>query len=73
MKPKPESKISWCVFDLPTQEDQLAQLEQASQAPDLWDHPETAQSLMQRMSRIRRDVDRWHELRQRIQDAIELA
>lgn len=67
------SKISWCVFDFANRETELGQLEKAAEKPDLWDDPEQAQKLMQRLSRLREDVDSWRALRQRTDDALELA
>lgn len=67
------SKISWCVFDFAKRETELGQLEKAAEKPDLWDDPEQAQKLMQRLSRLREDVDSWRALRQRTDDALELA
>jgi peptide chain release factor 2 len=72
-RPSRESKISWCVFDFAKREDELGQLEKAAEKPDLWDDPEQAQKLMQRLSRLREDVDSWRALRQRTDDALELA
>lgn len=69
----PESKTYWCVFDFAKREQQLARLEHESQAPDLWNNPDKAQSLMRQMSRLRRQVNGWVGLRQRIEDALELA
>lgn len=72
-RPSRESKISWCVFDFSKREDELGKLEKAAENPDLWDDPDQAQKLMQRLSRLRDDVDSWRALRQRTDDALELA
>lgn len=48
-------------------------MEKAAERPDLWDDPEQAQKLMQRLSRVREDVESWRALRQRTADALELA
>jgi peptide chain release factor 2 len=42
-------------------------------APDFWNDPEAAQKLMQEMSRLKEQVDRWQNLATRINDALELA
>jgi peptide chain release factor 2 len=68
-----ESKISWCVFDFAQREQELGKLEKAAEKPDLWDDPDQAQKLMQRLARIREDVESWRALRQRTDDALELA
>lgn len=42
-------------------------------APDFWNDPEAAQKLMQEMSRLKEQVERWQNLANRINDALELA
>lgn len=49
------------------------QLEQEAAAPDFWDDSDTAQRKMQKMSRLKAQVEKWHKVEQRINDAIELA
>jgi peptide chain release factor 2 len=68
-----ESKTFWCVFDLPKQESDLTLLERAAEDPALWDDPEAAQITMRRLARLRRNVESWHSLVQRTEDALELA
>ncbi len=51
----------------------LAEMEQQASAPDLWDDPEGAQKLMQNMSRLKGEVERWQKLSGRVNDALELA
>ncbi len=72
-KHKPESKTSWCAFDIPGQEARLQKLEQLSEAPDLWDDPERATRTMQELSRLRTSVEEWRALERRAADALELA
>jgi len=48
-------------------------LEEESAAPDFWDDPQAAQRKMQKMSRLRTQVNQWQKTLQRIDDAIELA
>jgi peptide chain release factor 2 len=59
-------------FDLPGKQEELAQLEQKSAAPDLWDDPDAARDVMQRLSDLQDEVAYWKDLRQRAQDALEL-
>ena len=66
------SPASWCGFDLPGQEAELERLEEQSAAPDLWDDPEHAQALMQRLSRLRAAVDGWRSFESRVRSTIEL-
>jgi peptide chain release factor 2 len=52
---------------------QLAELERQSTQADFWDEPENAQKVMQRMSKLRAQIDPWKKVQQRISDALELA
>ncbi len=61
------------VFDLPAQEQELAQLERQAAAPDLWDNAEKAQAMMRRMAALREEVEHWQILTRQVQDALELA
>jgi peptide chain release factor 2 len=54
------------------QEEKLAELEQQSAAPDLWDDSGRAQKLMQEIARLRRIVEKWRTHAQQIEDALEL-
>ena len=71
--PTSASGRCWSVFDLPAKEERLKELEKAAQAADLWDNPEQAQQTMQRLARLRQEVESWRGLRQRVTDAHELA
>jgi peptide chain release factor 2 len=62
-----------CVFDVAGKEQQIAQLEEQSAAPDFWNDPRPAQHAMQRLSRLKNEVTRWREIQSRINDALELA
>ena len=59
-------------FDLASQAEEIAELEQQSAAPDFWDDPEGAGQVMQRLASLREELTYWTELRQRIADAQEL-
>lgn len=48
-------------------------LEEESAAPGFWDDAQGAQKKMQKMSRLRNQVNQWQKTLQRIDDAIELA
>lgn len=50
----------------------LADLEKQAAAPDLWDNPDEAQKLMQELSRVKAEVDRWRNHLTQISDALEL-
>ncbi len=63
---------SWCVFDIPGLRSQIIELEKQPAASDFWDDPETAQRVMQRIARLRHEVNRWQEVAGQIDDALEL-
>ncbi len=54
-------------------EAQIHAIEEQASATDFWDDPEAAQKLMQTMSGLKAQVDRWQAVAQRINDALELA
>lgn len=47
--------------------------EALSTATDFWDTPDTAQKIMQQISRLKAEVERWQSLEKRLRDALELA
>lgn len=70
------SKTSWCVFDLASKEQELAQLEEQSAAPDLWSDPEQAQNLLKQLADLRQEVTSWKNLSSRateLGDLLEMA
>jgi peptide chain release factor 2 len=56
------------VVDPAGKRSQIAELEQAVAAPDLWDDPENAQRVTSRLSALQSDVDRVVSLRSRLDD-----
>jgi peptide chain release factor 2 len=52
---------------------QVKALEEESAAPDFWNDSDAAQAKMQRMSRLKNQVDKWQKVYQRFADTIELA
>ncbi|MEM9951011.1 MAG: peptide chain release factor 2 [Chloroflexota bacterium] len=48
-------------------------LEQEASAPNFWDDSDTAQKKMQKMSRLKTQVEKWHKVFGRVEDALELA
>ncbi|MEZ4666648.1 MAG: peptide chain release factor 2 [Anaerolineae bacterium] len=52
---------------------QAEELETRSGSPDFWNNPEAAQKVMQELARLRNEIDRWHNVAHRINDALELA
>lgn len=63
----------WSVFDLPSKEKRLAELEARSQDPNLWNNPRDAQSVMRALTQLRGDLTTWNQTAQAIADARELA
>ena len=66
------SPASWCGFDLPGQEAEAERLEEQAAEPGLWDDPERAQAVMQRLSRLRSSIDGWRGFESRVRSTIEL-
>lgn len=67
-----KSRPSWCLFDLPKKETQLAKLQKESEAPNLWDDQANAQRVMKKTADLRAEIEGWQTLAQRIEDAKEL-
>lgn len=67
------SRTSWCVFDFPRREAELAEAEKAAEDPELWNDPERAAQVMRRLARLREEVEGWRSLQLRARDALELA
>ncbi|MFN0070999.1 MAG: peptide chain release factor 2 [Chloroflexota bacterium] len=51
---------------------QLAQLDEASSNPDLWNDAERAQAVMRELAGLRQEVDSWQGIQNDIGDALEL-
>ena len=66
-------RTSGGIFDLAEKQDEIAKLEKRASSPDFWDIPEQAQKVMQRLSSLKDEVERWNTLSRRVQDARELA
>lgn len=60
------------VFDLPTKASELATLEERAADPDLWNDQREAQTLMQRMTRLKEEVDGWNSLAAQLNGLSEL-
>lgn len=69
----PKSNACGGIFDLPGKQTRLDELARQSESPDLWNDPQSAQKVMKELSVLREEVTAWQELRQRVQDALELA
>ncbi|GIV96331.1 MAG: peptide chain release factor 2 [Herpetosiphonaceae bacterium] len=60
------------VFDLAGKQQEVAALEEQAAAPDFWDDPQTAQSTMQRLSRLQDELSRWQTIDEQIATLSEL-
>jgi peptide chain release factor 2 len=60
------------VFDLAEKQDEVTHLEQQATDPDLWNDQRRAQSVLQRMTRLKEELQQWTELEDRITSATEL-
>jgi peptide chain release factor 2 len=59
-------------FDLADKQQQADELEQRAADPDLWSNPQQAQGIMQRLTRLKQEIDQWQGLESRISTALEL-
>lgn len=66
-------KLSWSVFDIPHKERELTELETQSTQADFWNQASQAQSAMQRIAKLRREVEEWQAMVQDIRETLELA
>lgn len=60
-------------LDMPGKVQRIATLEAQSGDAAFWGNPENAQNVMQEMSRLRAEVEHWHAIAHRIDEALELA
>ncbi len=65
-------KISGGIFDLAARQQEVEVLEQRAADPDLWNDPGEAQRIMQRLTRLKQDVEQWNELEARLTSLAEL-
>ena len=67
----PAWKLSGGVFDLPGKIQELETLNAQSADPNLWDNPDNAREMLQRLAAVQEDVQYWTGLRQEIRDTQE--
>ena len=63
----------WSVFDVPSKEAQLAELEKEIVASDFWNDPNHAQQVSKQAAGLRDQIEDWRGFERRLQDALELA
>jgi peptide chain release factor 2 len=66
------SQISWCAFDLVSDEQEVAELEEKSADPSFWEDSESARSAMQRLAAARSRVEVWRGLERHARDVADL-
>ena len=69
---KTKCLIYWCVFDLPSKELKIQQLEEESIDPSFWQDSDLAQSKMKIMSSLKIQVSTWKGFQNQIQNHLEL-
>lgn len=68
-----QSPSSRSIFDLAEKEIRLTELQQQSEDPEVWNHPEEAQKLMKQISELKDEIEPFRTLQRRAQDTFELA
>jgi peptide chain release factor 2 len=56
----------WCVFDLPSKEKEIAEIEKKSAGADFWSDQTAAQAIMRRLASLKQSVERWHGIEKEI-------
>lgn len=67
------SLTCWCVFDIRGKEQEIAELEEQASAPEFWDDPRAAQSVMRHIADLREQTATWRNVANEAADLIELA
>lgn len=65
-------KRLWSVFDIAGKAEHLAELEKQSSDPDFWNDSEAARGTMQRIAKLRNEVETWQNALRQINDVLEL-
>ncbi|MEA3308257.1 MAG: peptide chain release factor 2 [Chloroflexota bacterium] len=65
-------RATWAQIAIPDKRAELAALKEKSMAPELWNDPNSARVLMQRLSELQEEVDYWSKLRQEVEGTQEL-
>ena len=60
-------------FDIQTKAEKLVELEKTTLEPGFWDDSPKAQGIMQELSALRTEIEKWDELSKQLEDARELA
>mgnify|MGYP000014379923 CR=1 FL=1 len=60
-------------LNIESKAEEVKSLEQEAAAPDFWNDSDAAQKKMQKMSRLKNQVEKWQKVFSRVSDALELA
>jgi len=66
------SRCSGGIFDLVGKQAQVDELDQQAASPTLWDDPREAQGIMQRLTRLKAELEQWATLEGRLTSVAEL-
>ena len=67
------SRRIWSVFDLPSKESRVSQLDTESAKPDFWDDSQRAQAILREAATLRDDITTWQSLERRARALIDLS
>ena len=65
-------KTLWSVFDIADKRATINDLESQSAQPDFWNDSDNAQSIMQKLSKLRNAVEIWEKTLRQVNDMLEL-
>ena len=68
-----ESPMHWSVFDIAAKEKQIIELEKESSVPEFWQDRTAAQSLLRKLSELKKEAEEWRRLDRKVVELYELA
>ncbi len=64
--------MTWCVFDIPAKEKEIAELEKLAGEVEFWQDSTRAQTTMRRLTELRKAAGQWRGLEKRLAELAEL-
>jgi peptide chain release factor 2 len=64
--------MTWCVFDIPKKEKEIAELERLIGEADFWQDTQQAQAIMRRLTELKKAAGQWRGLEKRLIELSEL-
>ncbi|TFG46839.1 MAG: peptide chain release factor 2 [Dehalococcoidia bacterium] len=64
--------MTWCVFDIPEKEKEVTSLEQLITEDGFWEDSHQSQTVMRRLAGLKKTVDHWRGLEERLGELAEL-